>query len=197
MNCEGTAPPTTFSANCTPEPRGSGVTMTSQTAYWPWPPDCLTNRPCPRASAVNVSRRADRSGHRVDLSARGAQPVEDDVGVRLAEAPQHELAGLDLPFDTHGRVARGEPGQRLREGVLVGSRRGLDGHRQQWFGHLPRLDQQRRAFRGDRVAGLGTAQPSDRADVARDGALDRAQRGAERGEDLPDALVGVVVGMPA
>ena len=35
---------------------------TSHTAYCPWPPDCLTSRPCPRASAVNVSRSAIRSG---------------------------------------------------------------------------------------------------------------------------------------
>ena len=45
MYCEGTAPPVTFCSNCTPDPRGSGETVMSQTAYWPCPPDCLTSRP--------------------------------------------------------------------------------------------------------------------------------------------------------
>ena len=34
----------------------------SQTAYWPWPPDCLTCRPWPLAPAPNVSRSATLTG---------------------------------------------------------------------------------------------------------------------------------------
>ena len=45
MNCRGTTPPTTRSANSNPEPSGSGSTSMSQTAYCPCPPDCLTWRP--------------------------------------------------------------------------------------------------------------------------------------------------------
>src|SRR4051794_31403563 len=56
MNCRGTAPPTTLSTNSNPVPRGSGSTVMSQTAYCPWPPDCLTCRPCPVAWATKVSR---------------------------------------------------------------------------------------------------------------------------------------------
>ena len=58
MNCDGTDPPTTLSTNCTPEPRGSGLTTMSQTAYWPCPPDCLTGGRARGTRAVNVSRSA-------------------------------------------------------------------------------------------------------------------------------------------
>ena len=56
MNWRGTAPPTTLSTNSKPEPRGSGSTSMLQTAYWPWPPDCLTCRPRALAGAMKVSR---------------------------------------------------------------------------------------------------------------------------------------------
>jgi hypothetical protein len=62
MNWFGTEPPTTLSRNSKPEPTGSGSTSMSHTAYWPWPPDCLTCRPWPRALPPNVSRSATLTG---------------------------------------------------------------------------------------------------------------------------------------
>ena len=61
MNCRGTAPPTTFSANSMPAPRSNGSISIRQTAYWPWPPDCFTSRPCTVIGPTNVSRNEVRS----------------------------------------------------------------------------------------------------------------------------------------
>jgi hypothetical protein len=55
MNCRGTAPPTTLLTNSKPEPRGSGSISIEHTADWPWPPDCLTCRPCTEHLRTNVA----------------------------------------------------------------------------------------------------------------------------------------------
>ena len=94
MNCDGTAPPTTFSANSTPDPRGSGVTTTSHTAYCPWPAGLLDQPAVPADLGGEGLAQPDAQRDRVDVCAGRAQAFQHDVGVRLAEAPQHELRGL-------------------------------------------------------------------------------------------------------
>ena len=115
----------------------------SQTAYWPWPPDCLTCRPWPLAGGAEglPQRHLHRLG--VQLDAAGAQPVQHHVGVRLAHAPEHQLVGLGVAFQPQRRVAGDQPGQVLGQGVLVGAGLGHHGDRQQRLGHRPRRDQQR------------------------------------------------------
>ena len=100
----------------------------SQTAYWPWPPDCLTCRPWPLPRPANVSRSGTRSGTGLDRDAVAvAQPVEQHVGVRLAHAPQHELVGLGVVLEPQRRVLgdqpRPAPGDSLSSSALVLRRR--------------------------------------------------------------------------
>ncbi len=172
----GTAPPTTLSTNSKPEPRGSGSTSMSHTAYWPWPPDCFTCRPWPLAAAAErlPQRHLDRLG--VQLDAARAEPVEDHVGVRLAHRPEHQLVGLDVALQAQRRVAGHEPAQVLREGVLVRAGLGHHGDRQQRLRHRPRRHQQRVVLAGERVAGLRAARLGDRAEVAGDAMRHLAQR---------------------
>ena len=133
MKLLGTAPPTTWSTNSTPEPRGSGSTSTSQTAYWPCPPDCLTSRPWPGRRQVKVASSGTRTGSSLDRGA-GPQPGHHHVGVRLAQAPEHQLAGAGVAVDPQRRVGRGQPGQRLGQAVLVVAGGGADRDRQLGFG---------------------------------------------------------------
>ena len=96
-------------------PPGSGSTSMSQTAYWPWPPDCLTCRPWPVAVAGERLAQRHPQLDLVDRRRRSRllEPVEDDVGVRLAHAPQHDLVGLGVVLDAQRRVLGGEPLQAL------------------------------------------------------------------------------------
>ncbi len=110
MNCRGTEPPTTLSTNSNPEPSGSGSTSMSHTAYWPCPPDCLTCRAL--AGGLPGERLAQRHHERLLLDVHrvpAGQPLEDDVGVRLAHAPQDELVGLGVVLDPDARVLGREP----------------------------------------------------------------------------------------
>ncbi len=166
----------------------------SQMAYWPWPPDCLTWRPCPSALPVNVSRSGTITSRRSTLTPKRAlQPVERHLGVGLAHHPEHQLAGLRVLLDAQARVLGGEPAERGGELVLVGLGRGLDRDRQQRLGHRPRLEHQRLVDAGEGVAGLGPRQPADVGEVARDHAVGRHLLAAERMGQGADPLVLVVV----
>ena len=57
------------------------------------------------------------------------EPVEQDGGVRLAHAPQHQLVGFGVALQPQRRVAGHQPAEVLGEGVLVGPGLGDDGHR--------------------------------------------------------------------
>jgi len=48
-------------------------------------------------------RHLDRLG--VQLNAAGAEPVEHDVGVRLAHRPEHQLVGVGVALQPQRRVA--------------------------------------------------------------------------------------------
>ena len=167
----------------------------SQTAYWPWPPDCLTCRPCPLAGPANVSRSDTRSGTESTCDAVPvAQPVEQHVDVRLAHAPQHQLVGLRVVLQPQRRVLGDEPAQALGELVLVG---------------LARAPRSRPAAAGrasthgsissgsslsDRVSPVSARVSLAIAhDVAGDGLGDGALGLAERGGQRADPLVDVVV----
>ena len=121
MNCRGTAPPTTLSTNSKPPPRGSGSTVMSQTAYWPWPPLCLTCRPWPVARRDERLPQRHPQRHGLDRHAVAlAQPVEQHVDVGLAHRPQHDLVGLGVVLQPHRRVLGDQPLQRAGQLVLVG-----------------------------------------------------------------------------
>ena len=171
MNWRGTAPPTTLSTNSKPPPSGSGSTSMSQMAYWPWPPDCLTWRPCPLA--VAGERLAQRHDHVAPLDARRrsarcsrssatsawASPITQSTswpglrrsarsagsGPRRASRPSAEesLSSSDL---VAASIATGSSGVGIDHGL---STRG-------W------------SDAGEGVAGLGPRQPADRGDVAGD-----------------------------
>ena len=64
MKLRGMAPPTTFVDELEAAARGQGSTSMSRTAYWPWPPDCLTRRPWPLPGPENVSRSDTRKAGR-------------------------------------------------------------------------------------------------------------------------------------
>ncbi len=113
--------------------------------------------------------------------------------MRLPHRPQHDLVGLGVVLHPQRRVLRGEPGQPLAELVLVGLRPRLDRDRQQRLGHRPGPQHQRLLRVGQRVAGLGPAEPPDRAEVAGDDQVGVPQGLAERHRQRPDPLVLVVV----
>ena len=195
MNCRGTAPPTTLSTNSKPPPEGSGSTSMSHTAYWPWPPDCLTWRPCPLALAGerlaqrdpqrHRARRRRRTGCAAGRAARrrGPRPC---TTARAGGSRRCSPAAASGPRRRAGRC----PGASLSSSALDLRD---DGDRQQRVGHQPRLHQQRLLLVRQRVAGLGAGQLGDRADVAgdalRDGALGLAQRRGEGADPLVDVVV--------
>ena len=122
-----------------------------------------------REAMERISGRAAEEFHRI---------VGHEEALRVTYVPSVEgvSEGLEQQFSERLATRRGDE---------------LVRHR-----HRPRLDQHWLRLRRDRVTGFGRGQPSDRADVAGDGVLDRPQRRAERGMDLPDALVRVVVWVP-
>ena len=139
MNCRGTAPPTTLSTNSKPAPDSSGSTSMSQTAYWPWPPDCFTCRPWPGrlagerlaqlARAAAPTRRRRRSGcvSRSSSTSRCASPMHHSTS--------WWVSGL-FSSRSVGSSATSRPSA-LRELVLVGLGLGDDRDRQQRVGHQP------------------------------------------------------------
>jgi hypothetical protein len=117
--------------------------------------------------------------------------------VRLAHAPQDELAGLAVVLEPQRGVLGHEPRQGLRELVLVGLGLGPDGDRQEGLRHHPRLHEQRRVLVRERVTRLGAGELRDGADVTGDALRQRALRLAQRGGQRTDPLVEVVVLVPA
>ena len=114
----------------------------------------------------------DRNG--VHACSGRSQPVQHDISVRLAQAPEHELPGVRAAFHPHRGVARRQPPERLGERVLVASGRRLDGDRQQRLGQRPGFHQQRRGLVRHGVPGLGNGEATDRADVTGYRLVDRA-----------------------
>ena len=96
------------------------------------------------------------------------QPLQGHLGVRLAHRPEHQLVGLGVVLDPQRRVLGAQPGQRLRQLVLVGLAVRDDRDRQQRLRHRPRPQHPRVVHRRERVAGLGAGEPADRAQVAGD-----------------------------
>ena len=107
--------------------------------------------------------------HRVhgDAIAR-PEPVEQDVDVRLAHAPQDQLMRLRVEVEAQGGVLGDEALQTLRQLVVIGLGVRHDRHRQQRVGHQPGLDQQRVLLGGQRVAGLRPGELGDGHDVTGD-----------------------------
>ncbi len=98
--------------------------------------------------------------------------------------------GLGVVLDAQRRVLGGQPGQALRQLVLVGLRVRLDRERQQRLGHAPRPEHQRRVLVREGVSGLRAAEAADRADVAGDGEVDRTVVLAERGFRPAPVIIG-------
>jgi hypothetical protein len=125
------------------------------------------------------------------------QPVEQQVGVRLAHAPEHKLVRLGFVLQPERRILGHEPGQGLRHLVLIGLGLRRDRHGEQRLWHRPRLHQQRAARVREGVTGLGARQLGHGADVAGHARGDAALLLAERRGQRADPLVLVVVGVPA
>ena len=166
----------------------------SQTAYWPWPPDCLTCRPWPLDGPAKVSRSDTRSG--TESTATPYRFASRSSSTSTCASPMHHstswwVSGFML--QAHRRVLGDQPGQALRQLVLVGLAARDDRHRQQRLGHHPRLHEQRGVLVRERVAGLGPGQLGDRDDVAghrdRHRALVLAQRRGQRADPLVDVVV--------
>ena len=169
------------------------------TAYWPWPPHCLTCRPWTVAAADERLPQRHPQGLGLDLDAVAvAQPPEQHVDVGLAHGPQHDLVGLR-------RCARcrivgssaDEPLQRARRACPRRLGGGGDRHGQQRLRQHPRLDQRPGVLgatacrRSRRCVSLATTH-----EVAGDGRGLVETGLVERGGERPDALVVVVAGMP-
>ena len=181
MNCRGTAPPTTLSTNSMPEPRGQRLHLDLADRELPVPAGLLHMAAAPRRPAGERLPQGDLVRYDVDLDAVPvAQPFQGDVRVRLAQAPQDHLVGVLVLFQPHGRVLGDQPGQALRELVLVRLAVRLDGERQQRVGHLPRLHQQRVVLGREGVAGLRAAQLRHARQVAGDAVGEGALLLAER-----------------
>ena len=133
MYWRGMAPPTTSSWKAKPSPRPSGSMRRWHTR---------TGRGRPTASC-SVPRRRRRHGDRLAVgddgrSSRstvtpncGVQPLEGDGQVDLAGHAEHGLVGLvDAGRPASDGILLAEPLQGGHELVVVGPRRGPDGHRQ-------------------------------------------------------------------
>ena len=170
-----------------------------QMPYSPWPPDCLTLRPSPLALPPSVSRSGTRSGMRLHgHPVAAAQPVQQQVGVGLAHAPQHQLAGLGVVLQPEGRVLGHQPAQGLRPSCpRLALDLAADRDRAAAARAVPGLHQQRPVLARTACRRSRPCQLGHRADVSGQalghGALLLAQRRGQR----PDPLVGVVVGVPA
>ena len=144
MNCRGTTPPTILLTNSRPQPDGERLhldvgdpelAVAAGLLHVPAQPLGLARDRLPQ-------RHPQLGGlHRHPVPR--AQPVEQQVRVGLAHAPQHQLAGLGVHLQPQRRVLGHQPPQRLRQLVLVRLRLGRDRHRQQRLRHRPRLHQQR------------------------------------------------------
>ena len=106
----------------------------SQTAYWPWPPDCLTCLPCPLALPPNVSRSGTRSPpcQRRRRTAAPARRAPRPNGPRPCTTARSD--GSPDSLDAQGRVPGGQSLQPDRQRVLVGFRARLDGDRKHGSG---------------------------------------------------------------
>ena len=171
----------------------------SQTAYWPWPPDCFTWRPCPFAGAADrlAERDLRRVVQHVDAELR-LEPAHLHVEVRLAHAVDHGLVRLLVPLDPERRVLLAQAREPGRELVLVALGRGLDRVGEQRLRQLDGRQGRRRVLRRPGVAGVCVLQLRDRADVAgrhlRDGLVVLAALGEELADPLLGALGRVVHG---
>ena len=171
----------------------------SQTAYWPWPPDCLTCRPWPFDGAAEglAQRHPDRLGVQLDAAGRAAGPAPRRRAPRpCTTAPAGGSRGC-APAACVGSPAT-SAAEVLGQRVLVGAGLGHDGDRQQRLGHVPgRRPAAGRPWprwcrRSRRVPDLVIAQmsPATRSGTSRSVAPSGENR-------WRDPLVGVVVGVPA
>lgn len=103
-----------------------------------------------------------------------AQPVQGDLLVGLAQAPQDELSGVRVLFEAQGRVLGDEPGQAVGELVLVGLAVRPDGEREQGVGGGPGFEEQGVAGAGEGVAGLGGVEAGDAGEVSGDAGVEGA-----------------------
>ena len=197
-SCVGTAPPTTLSTNSKPEPGRQRLDLdvadrvlavaaglldvpalgrrlaarTSPAAARP-PARSPARTPCSRSRSSTTSACASPMHHSTSwwVSAlRSSRSVGSPAVSRASP-----LASASSSERVLARTAIGSSGSGMSHGATSsGVVLGRDG-----------------------VAGLGAGQLGDRDDVAGDREVDRAQGRAERREQVPDPLVGVVVGVPA
>ncbi len=198
MNCRGTTPPTTRSANSNPEPAGERLDLDLADGVLAVAAGLLhvpAERRCRGAARVSrigttTSTWLTETPNRSDSRSRAASACASPI-VQSTSWPDSPVAHLD----PQRRVLGGQPGQRGRQLVLVGLGRGLDRHRQQRRRQRPRPQHPRVLDRGERVAGLRPGQPADRGDVAADHPAAPAAALAERVGQRADPLVVVVVGV--
>lgn len=106
---------------------------------------------------------------RVDLDAvTAAQPFQGHLLMGLAQAPQDDLTGVRVLFEAQRGVLGDQPGQALRQLVLVRLAVRPYGQREQRVGRRPGLDEDGVVGRGERVAGLRLAEPGHARQIARD-----------------------------
>ena len=105
---------------------------------------------------AHVGRHLELAGH----------AVHEDVQVQLAHAGDEGLPGLFVGLDAEGGVLLGQALQGHGKLVLVGLRLGLDGDLDDRLGKDHRLEDDRVARVGQRVAGEGVLEPHGGGDVA-------------------------------
>ncbi len=131
---------------------------------------------------------------RVDLdTVPGAQPFEDQFGVRLTRAPQRELMGLGILLDAQRGILGGEARQGLGQLVVVGAGVCLDRDGEQGSRGRPPVERDRMVGVVQDVAGLCRRELPDGGDVSRHGLADRALLLAERARQGGNAFAAVAV----
>lgn len=117
----------------------------------------------------------------VDLDAEpAAQPLQRDLLVGLAQAPQDDLVGVRVLLQAQGGVLRDQPRQRVRELVLVRLPVRPHRRREQRVRGRPGLDEDRVPGGGEGVAGLRLAEAGHADQIARDAPVHGVLVPAER-----------------
>ena len=165
------------------------------TAYCPCPPHCFTCRPCPAAGRTNVSRNGTRTSTSSTPTPYRFESRSSNTSAWASPIVHSTIWWVSALCSTRSvgssAASRCEPRAEL---VLVGSWRGPGS---------PSAAGDRASVHGfstsgvstgaQGVAGLGSAEPSDGAEVARDRRRSRALDLAERHREGSDPLVLVVV----
>ena len=127
----------------------------------------------------------------------GTKPVDHEVSIRLAEAPDDGLPRRGDLLKSQRRILGEQPCEGSRQLVVIPGGVSRDGDGKHGLGHLPWLHEQGGRGRRQRVTRLRATEPAHRHDASGNAPIDGLLLGAQRGTEQPDALIDIVVLMPS